>query len=541
MATQSENLRNFKKFSENLKKTSLGVKFGKALFTKPSSLSPRLIVDMLRALGLNVPREAIITADIAQMIITGQAAIRAYNDAKSFNEISNSSAASIAAGVRIASELGWINDKDGSVATTIQLGTDVGLLISSCGADWQAWASLALSAWKQNVQNEMIATKLAAGALQASVEQYLSVEQRAFTANFAELNSGKIGVLGWLTKNALTSPALFMQRISGNQDLIKKFPFLANVSGLPTSTITFRGSAQVSDTFLGLGEFNQQSENLYFTMETLSKFADENQAREWIFKALIEPQLVGYQYANKYFTGRAISVENLSIMYGIGAPIGYIYPGQDVSPFLQTLKLTPSDMGETFIQNFLSADTRSTVSYLKSASISMSGTQSFRKPTQPDIELFKKEILKADLRGDANYLYQFKEVRERAKLYGTYNFIPDNYKMGIGRGGEKIQVGEYAQDWRRLSNFTLGLQYLDMVRNDPYYFGWESESLKKYDFMRSIKEYENKAQYLFSLSMFRKVNTMALGNVAFFLGTTPDKVQKINPGADGAGIFTVKG
>lgn len=537
-----QSLREFRNFTQNVKKTSLGVRFARQLFTDPYGMNPKMIVNALRALGMNVPREAVVTADMAQMIVSGQAAVSAINTGKDFNQIVTPSVATISAAFSIMSQLGWVKDEDGSISMSLELGSDVCLLVASCGLDVRAWVSLATMSYRQNVKNKAMADFIAKKSVIEQVNQYLSKEQINFGKNFESFTKGEIGVLGWIAKNCYNAPTTFLTNIKDNKSLREKMPFLNDLDFLPEWQITFSSQSSVRDTFLGLGAFNVQSSSHTEILRTLERFDNEDQVRAYVFKYLIEPHIAAYEYANNYFSGRSLSIENLSMLYGMGAPLSVVFPNTNAFESIEALRLTPTDLGESFIQTFIDVSGKSTQDIFKSAGISISGQQSFVKKQPSYFEQNKKQILLADTIGDSNFLYSFDEVRERMRSMCSFPMISDQYRMAFDRGGEFRQIAEKNMGWRKIANFCVGLGYLDMVRKDPYFFKWENENLKKYSFMKSSEEYQKKFELIYKTSLIRRINENAKGVVSYFLGTTPDRLKRKNGfEVDQPAIYTVKG
>lgn len=530
----TDSLRNFQNFSQNLKKSALGIKFGKKLFTNPYSFSPREIANVLRSLGMNLPREAVVAADLAQLIVTGQALYASYQAGKSASEITNPSIATVNAGIQLMSDVGWLEDKDNNVARTVQLGTDVACLIGSCGADWRAWTSLAVSAYAENLKNKIGATQSAVKNLSSLVSGYLTKEQQAWGNNFKDLQDGKIGVMGWVTKNAMLAPSVFYQNVKNNPDLIKQFPFLEGVDALPIESIIFTSHASQSDTFLGMGDFNRAEDTESYTLTRIASLGSEDQAREWIFRGLIEPSLVMYGYAEKYFKNQQkISIENLFVLFAMGSPLQWLSPDFDVSQEFLNQMISPYELNEEFLQEFLSQKEPPAQKFHETL---ISGEVNVFSPKGESLFARNKALLAAaDRAGDVQKLFYFSETKEIMKKFSTFPLIPDNFKMALDRGGKAFQVAEKYMGWRKMQNFATAMQYIELIRKDPYFFKWESESLKKYDFIHGLDFVSGKISYLSKLSLIRKINRMAQGNVQYFVGNA----KKKNPGALGPGIFEI--
>lgn len=530
----AESLRQFKNFSQNLKKTSLGIRFGKKLFTNPYSMSPREIAAVLRSLGMNIPREAVVAADLAQVITTGQALYASYQAGKSAGELTNPSVATVNAGIQLLSDSGMIEDKDSNIARTVQLGSDIACLIGSCGTDWRAWTSLAISAYVENLKNKIGATQTAVKNLSEVVSGYLSKEQVAWGNNFKDLQDGKIGILGWVTKNAMLAPSTFYQNVKNNPNLIQQFPFLAGIDALPLETVTFTAEASQSDTFMGQGNFNTAHDRESYSLTKIASLGSEDQAREYIFRALIEPSLKMYAYAESYFRNQnKISTENLFVLFALGSPLQYVLPGFDVSQEFRNQLVSPFELNETFLQEFLSRELPPAQKFHETL-ISGEITTYKKDPVNYFIK-YRQLIASADRAGDVEKLFYFQETKEVMSKYSTFELIPDNYGMVLDRGGKKFQVREKYMAWRKMQNFATAMQYIELIKKDPFFFKWESESLKKYSFIHDLDFVEGKISYLSKLSMIRKVNRLAVGNVRYFVGNA----KKLNPGAEGPAIYEV--
>ena len=76
--------------SQNIKKTALGTKFVKTLFTSPESLNAKSTTLILKQLGLEIPEGVLIANDAAQVIVSGQAISDGLDAGKSFSDMQNS-------------------------------------------------------------------------------------------------------------------------------------------------------------------------------------------------------------------------------------------------------------------------------------------------------------------------------------------------------------------------------------------------------------------------------------------------------------------
>jgi hypothetical protein len=165
--------------------------------------------------------------------------------------------------------------------------------------------------------------------------------------------------------------------------------------------------------------------------------------------------------------------------------------------------------------------------------ISTGKQKSFILPKEDLFEQNKNNLIMADDVGAVDYLFSFPETRKKLSEMLTYNMMNDGFKTALDRGGRKIQVNEMYSGWRKIQNFAVAMQYIELVRKEPYYFKWESETLNKYEFIKNLEYVQGKISYLSKLILVRKIETYAKANTQYYVGNA----KKKNPGVVGPSIY----
>lgn len=525
------NNKEFLNFTRNLKQTEFGIKFGKKLFTQPHSLTPKQISIALRQLGLNLPREVVLGADLAQAIVSAQATMTAIETGKNINEITKLSATSANLCAQLANDLGWVDDDS---AAFVSLGTDVCLLFASAGTNVQAWVGLAIDLVNISQMNVMAAKKAATNALVDSYSTQIKSQGQALAKSFLDFQSGQIGLFGLLAQTADNSPFLFESNIKNNPSIKNILPGLNFIP-----VVNWEMVAQASSkNFLG----QVSNESARVTVRTIGEM-NEEEAANFIFQWVIEPFTICYLEAEKYYRSKKLpSIFDISLLWAVdtSGSLKYISDsdGTQIPKSLLKNLLTPKDI---FIDDFFS----DYYPEVKSAGISGALGNFFVKQ-----EPTKEQVFDADNTGDIERLYNFKKTRKILASKTTFPLVPptnsvpwreSTYKTYTERETRQpyrvlerdLQhwYGGQATDWRKLQNFIACLDFLDLVRNDPYYknLSVPLDRVEQYDIFPSINEWKNKVALVQGISQARKVNKLALTNVAYFLGANnPNQIKMKN-------------
>ena len=107
-----------------------------------------------------------------------------------------------------------------------------------------------------------------------------------------------------------------------------------------------------------------------------------------------------------------------------------------------------------------------------------------------------------------------------------------------GKLNEKFNSNS-VRAWRKLHNYIAVIHMIDQFRTDSYLKNTRFAQ-QLLPFMPSVDSFTEKVERLSFLSTARSVNLLAMNNIAGFVGTTPNKLQKINASEQGAAIYTIK-
>lgn len=134
----------------DFRKTATGVKLTRMLFdpAMQASLNPVQITGMLRSLGFDLPKEMIVTADVAQIIMSGGALITDIEKGAEIGQMVNPSINIIKVGVDLL-EVAGLMSADDPAARLLQFGTDLALVLMSGGTNVLADIGLVLDIIKE--------------------------------------------------------------------------------------------------------------------------------------------------------------------------------------------------------------------------------------------------------------------------------------------------------------------------------------------------------------------------------------------------------
>lgn len=509
MATKQPS-RDWLRFQQNLKSTSFGVRFGKKLFLNPNSLSGRDITNAMKLLGLDVPKEVSIGVDLAQIFASSSTLVSSYEnyntlkDAESLQAFTASSANTLKIFTSIADKNGWI---DQDTASAANVGTTTLRLLATGGADVTAWIALAM---EFGVSSESAKAKAQGIAQRNAFDWYkgqISSQAKALAESQQKLQKGEIGIFSFLSEAADKGNLLFENSIKNNETLQRVFPGLKFIPVF-NGYVYAEGS---STTWYG----DTKTANYKLDYRTIGEM-DENQAREYIWKYVIKPYTFNYLEVNEYYkTRNKGSLMGAAILACVSGLTRFDDSGKIAFEFYKQM-LTPKDVGDEFIFNEYVKEPRSLgLSWL----------------TQSKTSYSKEEINHLEDHGLIVEMFKDSQVRDTLKEAYSFGAFPITETIA------KI-------DWREIQNFIACLDYVSLVKFDPSMKGKQGviSELQDYDFLPSLADFETKMNEAYTKSMIRKMNTNAKANVAYFLGTTPEKVKQISKiETDKPAIFTIKG
>lgn len=498
----NQGLKDFLAFQQNLKKTSLGLKFANRLFTRPDSLTISQITTTLKVLGLKLPDGVEVAADLAQIISSGAAAYEAYQTADDIGAVANPTAGTMKLYAKFAEEQGWMDD---DTAMLVSIGANTAMIIGSGGADVKAWIGLAMDLGKSALKSEMEAKQMAAKGVMNWYKGRISEESQNFVSALGALQKGEVGIFGFLSLAATKGTLIYESAVIKNPAFEKVREMLPGLNFLPIGSFTVQSEAS-STTFYG----DTKSANYKLKLQGLSSGKlnlSPSEAMEFIFHFAVKPYLQGYYDAEFKFSreGKA-SIFNAALLMGLEQSFLF---GENIAPLLLKHLVSPSEIGEGNIilsmQNIAKSN----------AIVSSIGQTN-------DFDLTKAQLIQADQMGRIDLLMRDRDAI--AKINQAFSYPKTPFQANVYGDAFKLQ------DWRNINNFLSVMDFMDLIYSDPLYKKLRPEVITQYEsFLPRSAVWQEKLQKLNTLSMTRKVNVLARSNVAYFLNTSPDKVKKISP------------
>lgn len=493
--------REFLNFQQNLKKTALGLKFGRTLFTNPDSLDGAQITTILNALGFPIPKEIKMTAEAAQAITTGQTVADSYATAESVGQFSGATASAGALISLINSRTKFMGNNE---AAAVSIVTNVCLIISSCFTNVAAWVGLAMTI--QNYTKGLKSyTKIKAA--QGVLDQYNAITARDaqnITMAFQDLKDGKTGIFGFLAE-AATGGSLFENCIIKNPDLAPIQELFPLLKFIPIHQEVLM-SSKTKNTFL-TGKVRSTA---YLAYDTIGKFTKE-EAFDYFFYRLIVPYLEVFYELKKQLQDRDRA--------------GLI----DLLAICALTNANPEDgftVLDMFKNNYFSAqDFVPGMFSLMPEYNQESGLSWLQTRKEPP----KNVVINADVQGRQDIVQQNQWARKFLEEKFSFEGVNFDYtlKPEFFAGAREQPTSPMVFSSRKMSNFLSALDFMDMIRLEPdyqYYYS-KSKYIPKFDFLPTTNEFSKRVEYIKTLSTLRIVNRMALENVANFLNTSSDKLK----------------
>lgn len=548
---KDQNLKNLQKFSQNLRRTRLGVEFSKRLFTNPSSISNDQIANVMRALGYDVPKEIKMAADAAQVIVAGQAikdgidAYETFNDIQSLTETTATSVRTIAA----IAERNDLMDKD--TAGVARLGANVGMLVASCGTDVRSWVDLALQVTEVVASNQQLANYRALCDAQVKFRDRLNPQISAMTDIQIGLAKGDLSTFGMIAKLAVDAPDLWPQYINKDTQLGQLFPDLLTLP-ITDSAVVGYGESKIWGNlpFGGSYTIASWSSARGIDFKTLGKKFTKELAADFLFNLYVAPWVNVYSAVNNEIVLKGnMTIDNIAaisyLSYGANSEIS---DKTDYVKLLLATHLTPYDLDDLILDDISKKyvdsfyKDKDTNFYEQAISFSINPRNTGFNNLNKDQEKMRLSLLRVKQTDDIVELVQYPYIYKKLQSY--MDFEETSFEKNKTLESEKlVKVFGQPKDlrsWRKINNYIATLQLLDTFRNDSYLKNTKYAEMLL-PFMPSIDSFDKKIVRLNELSMARNINALALSNVAEFLGTSSDKLVKVNNGAVGAAIYTVKG
>ncbi len=529
----------FLKFQTDLKRTAFGVKFARALFTAGNgSLSAKFIRSGFKQLGLEIPDGIEITLDVAQMITTGAAisdAVEAYENFDDIKSIARLSVNELQLAMNVAGRLGWI-DKNSDGAQIIRTGSNVAMIIGSAGLDVRAWMSLALDFTSFEARNEFQAKQIAVQGLMQSYRARINPQATAAASVLKEYQESKISVFQYIGKIAEVAPDLWPQY----------FPQFESWAPVRTFTMYSRGE---STTWYG-SENSYTASHVWRSIEGYTP----DQIRQFIYDYIVDPVLKPFWLMRNVYVGdRKADLKTLAILSTLSG-FTHVDSNRSYLSVLLENQVTLSDFRDPLVLEYL--DSRPDPRRIKkSAAIIESGREAFssqelKNQAQENFVFDNRELIKElERAGRIDAICSIPEMKSLLSKAMLFQAVGIDRSEELWKDGaitlemrEKFSQGPLLNagagaPWRMIRNYFAALAMINEIRDDKYFDSFGKDSIERgmyargiesYDFIADAKDFEETHKRIAMKSALRKVNTLALGNVAYFLGTTPDKLIRVN-------------
>lgn len=502
----------YRKFSNDIKRTARGVRLARRIFSPGAKqLSNRQITAALRSVWPNIPRDADITLQAAQIFFAGEAVVKGIQAGKGMNSIVNPSVQAVNLAFDLAGRVGLVDmrsPESQDAAEIISFGSNVAQIISSGGTRIDAWVAAAADIYLAGERNAAIAKAEAYRGLGQRLDSLFSPQASAVSEILKkyQTNQGSLTGLKIITEIAERAPSLFPQ-------------FFPDFGWVPMYDMKIESKAWRTN---WLGQYSEHSAwRLVRTMYQLNS----DQAKRLVFQNLIEPiMLPFYQVAVR----RSVSVQgppsNLSSLMAIASiaghsdiPDGFNY----INPMSKAL-VSPVDIGDSDVISWVVSSF---------APVTGGGIRGQREKVS-SVWSRRNEIMK---------------LAENGKLSDIAAIHPDFYTTL----SKRYVVSDSSVEWRSLGNYIACLQLINDLKSDSFwaslnqrglgdftYLDLEGRSksvtsltLKDFDLVGSAQTFSRSYHECLNLSVVRRSNEMARYNLGQILGVKPNEVSKyINGG-----------
>lgn len=535
----------FLQFQNDIKKTANGIAFARALFTgKP--MNEKLIRAAFQELGITIPKEIEMTIQLAQVVASGAALYEAYDTYQTIDDVrsvSSQTGATMRLGLKFSESMGWIKSTS-QEAHMIRTAANICMIYASGGMDVSSWISLAMDFVINEATNQMNAQRLASEALAGHMRDFLTPQAKAASKWMRAYQEQSISIFEFVGRIAEAAPDLWPQY----------FPEMAAWAPVWTNRLTTYGESR---TWYG----TTASKSAEKTWLSIAGFTPA-QLRHFVFQYMVEPNVYPFLLANKAFEGKGkASLMSMAVLSTM-CDFKFIDAYTDYSPLFLGNQLSLSDFYMPQVLKYLDEVQDPRLLKSKATGITINGVQQLTKAQMEKANaeaftfIYREDLKWAEYAGRPDILFRSPEVRKIMKDALSFPLIPpsegqtawtESRLVERSRGGENISqaitgyLGGPGAMWREVRNYFAALGLIDRIQKDSYFKDFQAEAfqasngliygtrdLSDYDFMGSIAEFEAYHREVSMKSMIRKVNTMALGNVAYFLGTTPDKLVRVN-------------
>jgi len=541
-----QNAKALANFSNNLKKTNLGVKFAKTLFSEPEKLNSKAISLVMKELGLNIPKELEMTVEAAQVITAGQAISDGLATGRSMNDLNNvtkSGSQSLRIVTAIAETNGMIDQDSASV---IRIGTSVAMIVASAGTDVASWVSLALELGSTTAAKQGLADIHAIQNAQDLYRARVSPQAKILGDTFKDFQEKKISIYGVIAKMAVETPDLWPQVINPNSPLVQNFPELMMLPVVNTS-VRGVGSSEIYGDWpwpaSGQYVLARWEADKIINFQTLGTKFTKDSAAQYFYELLLKPWITSYAIANDEVVSRGnMSMRNIAALSYLVNPNGEISDTDDYVNMLVGSALTPYDFGDNILdqiaRQFVEEHYRPEQKIFRESVITTGQTEKNKKwnEYQKNLDAMRARLETVKQTDDISLLVEHPYIYQ--KLFNYLNFEKVSFENDPTLGG-RINANfpeKSVRAWRKLHNYFAVMQMIDTFRKDSY-LSQTKFAEKLLPFMPSVDEFDQEMTRLNYISTMRNVNRLALKQIASLLNTDIKNLKNKNISAVGPAKF----
>lgn len=489
---------------------------GKLFSNQALSLNPTAIVSLLKSAGINVPKGVVVTADMAQIIVSGGAFISDLNQGLGLSSFALPTAELLQASIDLLGQIGWLDPKS-PAAQLLTLGSDVAMVVATGGVNILADLKLAVDLI-QDLFGQPDAQALANQSLSQFMSKRRAAQTDALSENFKEYHEGTLSVFGLMGKIAEESPDYFQNYFP---DQSKFFP---------VGYITFTQSATTS----GLANSNVQTAYAQTTIKSLYK-NDHQTIENILWNQFVNPLLLMYKKLQDSQTqNNKMSVRNLALLSLMPPYINEFPENFDMSPMLKKLMLTPNDLGEQVISKFLSASSKTI-----SPAITYNGVDTYvGGSTSIALNPQQTQLMQADKLGRIDIVLQNQQAAQYISNWATPAWSVDAITNTLPSTGQKfssklVSSAMLTQPQRNIRNYWSALSILEQVKNDQYFSDMKSQ-IQTYDFLTSLDDMNQRHKDLLFKVQCRSLNLMAYKNIAQAMNVPLNKLKLVKHAENGS-------
>lgn len=552
--------------NQDFRKTTSGITLGKKLFTG-QTITASQITSLLIQAGVPIPKEVIVTADVAQILLAGGAISTGSASINSFLGKGTGMAGVSSAALQLLNITGLVNPNS-PTGQVLTIGTDVAMIVATSGLNVLADVKFILDMVNIIGNWEGKAKADAQNALAQVIANRERPQQTAAAFSFKDYQQGKMSVFQLMGQIADEAPDFFLTYFPQLKGFVPTYDITFTAHTSDTSWWGDHNSFDASQTIVSIenaknliqtGIFNKYVgvplsgfQNIFLASQNGSLQAGES-------RELLDPttfgnlRKFGFPKNSIPYHPNPINRMSLNALAALSMMPPYIqkFPiGFDIGEYLQVLNLTPSDFNDDVISYavrnpdfFPNGTPEVTPSY------TYNGVDYYSPAQQNIINQNKinmqistaeqKNFIQYDKAGWISSLRADNLGKQIVKEWGTLPVVTPN---DVNQPNWYKQYGLPYSPYQGIdiSQYWSALCMQDQILKDPYFTDFQRDMSFNFTQMaNSITMLHSSLQFK---SVCRSLNMKALENVAMFLNTAPTnlKLLKVGNGQGQTSVFGYK-